>query len=74
MNNQQRQDFIEELVTNVKHDLQAESAKYPEKWDGIELRWRIADIFSQVVFGESGKRKGKRYLDYKNTVYTENLK
>ena len=65
--------LIKELIANVQDDILKESIKYPENWDGVELRWRIADVFSQVVFGDIGKRKGKRYLDYKNTVYTTPL-
>ena len=60
--------LLTELINHVKEDIIKESAVYPETWDGIELRWRVADAFSQVVFGEVGARKGKRYRDYRNTV------
>ena len=73
MTQEEREQFIKELCNNVQFDLLKESMKYPEDWDGIELRWRIADVYNQVVFGESGKRKGKRYLDYRNFVYTTDL-
>lgn len=73
MDKAERERFINGLVNNVKQNLLEESAKYPDTWDGIELRWRIADVFSQVVFGDTGKRKGKRYLDYRNTVMVEGL-
>ena len=65
--------LIEELIDNVQDNIVKESTKYPENWNGVEIRWRIADVFSQVVFGDIGKRKGKRYLDYKNFVYTTDL-
>ncbi len=65
--------LISGLIANVKADILKESAKYPEEWDGIELRWRIADVFGQVVFGGIGERKGKRYNDYKNTVLVNDL-
>jgi len=73
VNRQEQEHFITELIDNVKQDILKESPKYPDTWDGIELRWRIADVFGQVVFGDTGKRKGKRYLDYRNTVIVENL-
>ena len=66
-------ELIKELIANVQDDILKESIKYPETWNGVELRWRIADVFSQVVFGDIGKRKGTRYLDYKNLVYTTPL-
>jgi len=65
--------LIWELIDNVREDILKESTKYPETWTGVEIRWRVADVFSQVVFGDIGKRKGKRYLDYKNFVYTTGL-
>ena len=65
--------LIKGLIANVQDDILKESIKYPETWDGVEIRWRVADIFSQVVFGEVGKRKGKRYLDYKNHVLVTGL-
>jgi hypothetical protein len=73
MTKTERKRFIKELVSSVQKDLLYESGKYPDSWDGIELRWHIADVFSQVCFGNVGKRKGKRYADYKNTIYTSNL-
>lgn len=65
--------LIRGLIKNVKEDILKEAPKYPSNWDGVELRWRIADVFGQVVFGEVGQRKGKRYLDYKNTVLVNGL-
>jgi len=73
MTYQEQTKLIKELIANVQDDILKESIKYPETWDGVELRWRVADVFSQVVFGGIGKRKGKRYLDYKNIVYTTPL-
>ena len=49
------------------------SKNMPSSWDGIELRWYIADTFAGVVFTDSGKRKGKRYADYRNETYISNL-
>ena len=66
-------ELIKGLIANVQDDILKESIKYPEDWNGVEIRWRVADVFSQVVFGDIGKRKGKRYLDYKNFVYTTPL-
>jgi hypothetical protein len=65
--------LIKELVSNVQNDILKESIHYPAKWDGIELRWRIVDVFSQVVFSEFGKRKGTRYNEYKNDRIIYNL-
>ena len=73
MDNITKENFINELVNSVTADVLREVKKYPENWDGIELRWRIADAFGQTVIGNIGDRKGKRYRDYKNTVLVDNL-
>jgi len=73
MNNMEQFGFICELIDNVKTEILMKSKKFPENWDGIELRWYIADRFSQVVMGGSGERKGKRYKDFKNEVLVNNL-
>lgn len=73
MTHQEQTVFINELIKNVQGDIIKESNKYPEAWNGIELRWRIADVFNRVVFGEIGKRSGKRYRDYHNTVIVKNM-
>jgi len=73
MTHAEQRKLIRELTHNVRDSILEESAKYPETWDGIELRWRVADVFSQVVFSDAGQRKGKRYQEYKNTVLVDNL-
>ena len=73
MNIAEKKEFIDELIGNVREDIYGELSKYPEDWAGIELRWRIADVFKQIVFGGIGARKGKRYSEYSNTVIVENL-
>lgn len=73
MTQKERKEFITSLIQNVHTNILKESNSYPDTWNGIELRWRIADIFSEVVSGDIGKRKGKRYLDYKNFVDTSAL-
>lgn len=71
MNKKERTKFITDLVNNVKKDLLKENSKYPNSWDGIELRERIKDVFSQVVIKDViGK---KRLRDYKNYILVNGL-
>lgn len=65
--------FINEMCDSIKMDIIALTPKLPEEWDGVELRWLIADKFAECVFGNVGKRKGRRYLDYKNTMLVNNF-
>lgn len=65
--------LIKELVANVQGDIIKESIKYPETWDGVEIRWRLAEVFSQVVFGQFVNKRDKRYKDYKNFCIVNDL-
>jgi hypothetical protein len=71
MDAETRKTFIKELTNSVRDSLIRENRKYPNEWDGYELRWLIADTFERNVM-PSG-RKGKRYNEYKNTVLVNNL-
>jgi len=59
------------LIENVKKNLLKEVDRYPEKWDGIELRERIKDVFSQVVIKGTMSKKRKR--DYNNYCIVNGL-
>jgi hypothetical protein len=43
--------FVNELVENVRRDLIRDCEKWPEEWDGHELRRLIARQFQQAVIG-----------------------
>ena len=73
MTKKQRDRFIRTLCKAVRDEMLLKSKNMPSSWDGIELRWYIADTFAGVVFTDSGKRKGKRYADYRNETYISNL-
>lgn len=65
MNAKERVKFITQLVNDVKRDLIKESKKYPKEWNGLELRERIRDFFSQVVIkGTIGRTRKKEYTNY----------
>jgi len=65
--------FVQQLTTAVADEIitNIETGKIPEEWDGIELRWYIAEKFNQVVFKGTGSKARKR--DYNNTVIVNNL-
>jgi len=62
--------FINDLTDNVKMDIVKNVKDMPEDWDGIELRWYIAEKFAEVVFGGSEDKRKKRYQDYRNFLIT----
>ncbi len=75
MDEEEKIDFIVSLLENVKDKLLLNITRYPDDWDGIELRWLISEyVEANVIFGVTGhNKKSKRYKEYRNTVLVENL-
>ena len=69
MNNKFEQaEFISDLIEMLK-DIGQKGI--PEWWNGIELRWWIAERFGQVVIKGTGSKKRKS--EYNNYVLVNNL-
>jgi hypothetical protein len=73
MNQREQVKFIHELVDAVEHEIlmKVTNGQIPVDWDGVELRWYIADKFSNIVMKGIGSKKRKQ--NYNNTIYTSNL-
>ena len=70
MNKKEQKTFINELIDNVKAEILMKA--YPDHWNGIELRWLIAEKFNQTVLsGYTDKRK-KRFRDFENECIVNN--
>ena len=73
MTQNEQEKFIDELFKNVKEEVLLRAAKFPENWDGIELRWFCRDKFDGVVWGRHSDKRKKRYRDYENHCIVNNL-
>jgi hypothetical protein len=71
MDTQDKLEFVESIVSRVLAEIQADiqTGKIPESWDGIELRWLLAERMNGITYTGSKKRKA----DYNNTVIINNL-
>lgn len=69
MNEEQKREFIRDLIQVMQSRIENAIPKMPENWDGIELRQYVADCFASNVM----KMKGTRQRDYTNEVITRNL-
>lgn len=71
----QQIEFINELIENVKRDVLSKCNKFPEHWDGRELRWYIADKFNDAQFKskEDQVTMRARIRNFKNDVLVDNL-
>ena len=62
---------ISELFENVKDSVLRRVKDMPEEWDGIELRWYIAEKFAEeVISRKNDKYRAARYNKYRNFVIT----
>jgi hypothetical protein len=71
MTKQQKKTFIRELVASVQSEALSKVAAMPEGWDGIELRWYLAEKFHQSTMSAAVNQRRKR--DYDNEVLVRNL-
>ena len=63
--------IISELFENVKDSVLRKVKDMPEDWDGIELRWYIAEKFGEEIPSQKhDKRLAARYNKYRNFVIT----
>lgn len=73
MNAQQKRLFISDLMESIKQNMLSKVDSMPEEWDGIELRWYIADTAAEQAAMSSDYDRGDRRKAYRNTVITRNL-
>jgi hypothetical protein len=74
MTEQQKKTFIRELLASVEREALSKIPAMPETWDGIELRWYLAEKFKQSTMSTSGDRsRQQRKRDYDNEVIVRNL-
>lgn len=71
MSNKEQIKFIKELISTVQNHILSKACKFPENWDGIELRAFLADKFSECQF--QGTLVGKRKKNYINDCLINNL-
>ena len=71
MTRKEQRTFVRELVRDVESDLLNKLSRVPEDWDGIELRWWVAEIYSRIVVSDTGLKQ--RRSEYKNSVIVNNL-
>jgi hypothetical protein len=73
MSKSQKEIFINDLMNSIKKDLLKNIDKYPESWDGIEIRWLIEEFCNGIVWKGVIDKRSKRYKDYRNEIICNNL-
>lgn len=64
--------FVRDLLGSITDKLveDIESGRVPEHWNGIELRWLIAERANNATVG---KQNGVVYRNYRNDVLVNDL-
>ena len=65
--------FIDDLMSSITGTIKNNVGEMPEDWDGIELRWYIADKVAELTAWRSSPATTKRHKDYENEVIVRNL-
>ena len=73
MTRKEQRKFVKELVGNVEKGILKKLYAVPETWNGIELRWLIADHFRAAEITRKDKDKQTRVRSYRNDVLVLNL-
>lgn len=72
MTKEEQMAFVRELSNDVAEKIcqKIENGKVPDSWDGIELRWLLAEYHS---FQFRGTSWSTRKREFNNTVIVNNL-
>lgn len=73
MNQREQSEFIEQLSSNIAREIVGliQSGRIPENWDGIELRWLLAE--RHKLSASMGNDNKRRKRNFNNTVLVSNL-
>ncbi len=69
LNEQEKRDFVCELVSEIKADILEKVSRMPLDWDGIELREYIAERFASSRWSMTRTRRAS----FDNAILTQNL-
>lgn len=72
MTNEEQKALLTEFIDRVRDQLLSKADKWPEEWDGFELRWLADEAFEFEAPVPSEDRK-HRYREFLNTCHTEHL-
>ena len=73
MNINEKEDFINGMIDNVKEEILKKLNKMPEKWDATELRFYIKDCFGVIVWSDLKDRRSKEHRNYVHDCYVNSL-
>ena len=69
MNRDAQKQFINDLCNRIKDELTSKANRFPESWDGVELRQLIAMRFADNVIEMSKTRK----KNFENTIIVQDI-
>lgn len=78
MDKQEKRRFIEDLTADIREEAINKIAMMPPEWDGIELRWYLAEKFQERAIDATNRvvapaNHRQRRQDYKTAAFVRNL-
>jgi len=76
MNRERQREILKELLDLIRDELLAQSDKWPEEWDGFELRWLAEAAVSNSTPKKAhdlDRERAKRYKKFDQFNSTNNL-
>lgn len=71
MNVNEKDQFVQRILHDLKHEILRRVPKFPEEWDGHEIRQFISDYYNEHY--AKYMLQGKRLKEYKNICLINNL-
>ena len=76
LSREHQQAMLEEFLESVRNDLVSHQDKWPDDWDGIEMRWLAEAAVSYNAPNRRQHRdasRAKRYKEFDNFVCVNHL-
>ena len=74
MTKDEQRQLLDNFIDQVKDRILERSDKWPDDWDGFELRWLAQEAFNYECSSLGEKtRNRKRYREFRNAVLVNNL-
>lgn len=66
--------FVRNLMNSIRNTVLSHADKWPEGWDGHELRWLVTEAVEHNAGAKHlTPKRDRRYKDYANVGLNENL-
>ena len=75
MEKEDQKKIVSDLCNSIRDKIleKIDIKKIPKAWDGIELRWLLADNVNEEIYYNYKDKRNKRYKEFKDITLINNL-